>query len=53
MKKTKRVNKILNKELLLKMHKDVLNRTKIKKACTLNEGIKVLNKIKEINGARI
>ena len=51
--KIKRIDKVLNNELLIKMHKDVLNKNKIKEACTLNEGIKVLRKIKEINGARI
>ena len=52
-KNTKKVNKVSKNELLIKMHKDVLNKTKIKKACTLNEGIKVLNKIQSIDGARI
>ena len=47
------ISKINNHELIKKMHKDILSKSKIKKVCTLTDGVRVLNKIEEINKVRI
>ena len=53
MKKKRNISKINNHELIKKMHKDILSKSKIKKVCTLTDGVRVLNKIEEINKVRI
>tara|TARA_Y100000816_G_C26086166_1_gene573194 strand:- start:1055 stop:1969 length:915 start_codon:yes stop_codon:yes gene_type:complete len=51
--KKRNISKINNHELIKKMHKDILSKSKIKKVCTLTDGVRVLNKIEEINKVRI